>query len=100
MGRYMGYLWAALAAAALVIVLAVRRILRRRRENGRRPASLTAVTLRLGAGLLVVWLAGMGCATFATAQVLFDLLVKDAQEYQTAFSNWLDYRYDEDLPQR
>lgn len=100
MGSFMGYLWTALAVAALVMVLVVRRTLRRRRENGRRPASLTTVTLRLGAGFLAVWLAGMGCATFATAQVLFDLLVKGAQEYQTAFSNWLDYRYDEDLPQR
>lgn len=73
----------------------------RRRDAGQqRPAALTALTLRLGAGLLAAWLAGMGCATFAVAQTLFDLMVERAWDYNESFSTWISYWYDDSLPQR
>ena len=91
--------WVVLILAAALTALLVR-LVKKRRESGRRISALAAVTLRLGAGLLAVWLVCMGCVTFTVAQTMFDLLVEESRNYNDMAANWLDYRHDDALPQR
>lgn len=68
----------------------------KRKEKERRGVrSLTAVTVRVGALLLAVWLAGMGCLTVGTAQYVLREIANAGLElaWQTARSGGIDYLY-------
>ena len=67
----------------------------KRKEDRQGVRSLTAMTVRLGALLLAVWLMCMGCLTVGTAQYVLREIADAGLElaWQTARSGGIDYLY-------
>ena len=59
----------------------------------KRPAALGALTLRMAAAALALWLAAMACMTLACGQIYFQLLLENALPFarNTAAASRLDH---------
>ena len=70
-----------------------------RMKPKKRPRAMTAVNLSIGGALLLLWLVCAFCLTFSVAQNLFDIFLDEATGFTEYAGHWMDYRYDENLPE-
>ena len=61
-------------------------------KTKKRPKSLRAMTVRLAAGTLAVWLVCMACITIVAAQFLYDMLLGVSEQYRESEGEQLHYR--------
>ena len=65
-----------------------------KRTAKKRPRSLRAMTIRLAAGILAVWLVCMVVTTLATAQMLFSALLAYSDEFAANMVISQQYQYE------